>query len=61
MHKALLAVLKDDLSASTASVMDLLAKLFTFQSVLDYMVQSTDEKYDLRIINTLWVGFSWIC
>ncbi|KAG0242090.1 TATA-binding protein-associated factor mot1 [Actinomortierella wolfii] len=42
-----LAVLKDDLSASTASVMDLLAKLFTFQSVLDYMVRSTDENHSL--------------
>ncbi|GJJ70462.1 TATA-binding protein-associated factor [Entomortierella parvispora] len=38
-----LAVLKDDLTASTASVMDLLAKLFTFQSVLDYMIQPKDE------------------
>ncbi|KAG0251256.1 TATA-binding protein-associated factor mot1 [Actinomortierella ambigua] len=42
-----LAVLKDDLSASTASVMDLLAKLFTFQSVLDYMVKSADESHSL--------------
>lgn len=39
-----LAVLKDDLTASTASVMDLLAKLFSFQSVLDYMTQATDER-----------------
>ncbi|KAG0345016.1 TATA-binding protein-associated factor mot1 [Podila humilis] len=42
-----LAVLKDDLTASTASVMDLLAKLFTFQEVLDYMVQTTDERHSL--------------
>jgi len=39
-----LAVLKDDLTASTASVMDLLAKLFTFQKVLDFMVQEKDER-----------------
>lgn len=39
-----LAVLKDDLTASTASVMDLLAKLFTFQSVLDYMIHPEDER-----------------
>ncbi|KAG0053998.1 TATA-binding protein-associated factor mot1 [Gryganskiella cystojenkinii] len=38
-----LAVLKDDLTASTASVMDLLAKLFTFQSVLDYMIHPEDQ------------------
>ena len=39
-----LAVLKDDLTASTASVMDLLAKLFTYQSVLDFMVHPKDER-----------------
>ncbi|KAG0337819.1 TATA-binding protein-associated factor mot1, partial [Podila horticola] len=42
-----LAVLKDDLTASTASVMDLLAKLFTFQKVLDFMVQAKDESHSL--------------
>jgi len=39
-----LAVLKDDLTASTACVMDLLAKLFGFQSVLDFMTRPTDER-----------------
>ncbi|KAF9286646.1 TATA-binding protein-associated factor mot1 [Linnemannia elongata] len=42
-----LAVLKDDLTASTASVMDLLANLFTFQSVLDFMIQPQDESHSL--------------
>ncbi|KAF9189260.1 TATA-binding protein-associated factor mot1 [Haplosporangium sp. Z 11] len=42
-----LAVLKDDLTASTASVMDLLAKLFSFQSVLDFMIQPKDESHQL--------------
>ncbi|KAF9987784.1 TATA-binding protein-associated factor mot1 [Modicella reniformis] len=42
-----LAVLKDDLTASTASVMDLLANLFSFQSVLDFMIQPTDESRSL--------------
>ncbi|ORZ06342.1 hypothetical protein BCR41DRAFT_311626, partial [Lobosporangium transversale] len=42
-----LAVLKDDLTASTASVMDLLAKLFTFPSVLDFMIHTKDEKHTL--------------
>ncbi|KAF9571268.1 TATA-binding protein-associated factor mot1 [Mortierella alpina] len=42
-----LAVLKDDLTASTASVMDLLAKLFTYQSVLDFMIQPKDESHAL--------------
>ncbi|KAG0366019.1 hypothetical protein BC939DRAFT_503250 [Gamsiella multidivaricata] len=42
-----LAVLKDDLTASTASVMDLLAKLFTYQSVLDFMIQPRDESHSL--------------
>ncbi|KAG0222703.1 TATA-binding protein-associated factor mot1 [Mortierella sp. GBA43] len=42
-----LAVLKDDLTASTASVMDLLAKLFSFQSVLDFMIQPKDESHSL--------------
>ncbi|KAG0207805.1 TATA-binding protein-associated factor mot1 [Mortierella sp. GBA30] len=42
-----LAVLKDDLTASTASVMDLLAKLFSYQSVLDFMIQPKDEGHSL--------------
>jgi TATA-binding protein-associated factor len=42
-----LAVLKDDLTASTASVMDLLANLFSFQSVLDFMIQPKDERYKI--------------
>ncbi|KAF9923701.1 TATA-binding protein-associated factor mot1 [Linnemannia zychae] len=42
-----LAVLKDDLTASTASVMDLLANLFSFQSVLDFMIQPKDESHAL--------------
>ncbi|KAF9583392.1 TATA-binding protein-associated factor mot1, partial [Lunasporangiospora selenospora] len=53
-----LAVLKDDLTASTASVMDLLAKLFSYQSVLDYMVQPKDERHTIAsvrmaVLNTI--------
>ncbi|KAI1306108.1 TATA-binding protein-associated factor mot1 [Mortierella claussenii] len=42
-----LAVLKDDLTSSTASVMDLLAKLFGFQSVLDSMVHTQEGGHSL--------------
>ncbi|KAG0310055.1 TATA-binding protein-associated factor mot1 [Dissophora globulifera] len=42
-----LAVLKDDLTASTASVMNLLAELFSHQRVLDYMIQPKDESHSL--------------
>ncbi|KAF8977691.1 TATA-binding protein-associated factor mot1 [Entomortierella lignicola] len=42
-----LAVLKDDLTASTASVMDLLANLFSFQRVLDSMLHAKDESHTL--------------
>ncbi|KAF9426594.1 TATA-binding protein-associated factor mot1, partial [Entomortierella beljakovae] len=42
-----LAVLKDDLTPSTASVMDLLANLFTFQKVLDSMLQAKEESHSL--------------
>ncbi|KAF9407514.1 TATA-binding protein-associated factor mot1, partial [Podila epigama] len=53
-----LAVLKDDLTSSTASVMDLLAKLFTFQQVLDFMVQTNDESRSLvKLIPRLYPFF----
>ncbi|KAF9103655.1 TATA-binding protein-associated factor mot1 [Mortierella sp. AM989] len=42
-----LAVLKDDLTASTASVMDLLANLFSFERVLDSMLHAKDESHSL--------------
>ena len=52
-----LAVLKDDLTASTASVMDLLANLFTFQSVLDFMIQPQDERYRMFFLCLkLWIS-----
>ncbi|KAG0273471.1 TATA-binding protein-associated factor mot1 [Linnemannia exigua] len=48
-----LAVLKDDLTASTASVMDLLANLFGFQSVLDFMIQPKDDSVRVSVLNAM--------
>ncbi|CAG8530565.1 8145_t:CDS:10 [Ambispora leptoticha] len=44
--------LKDDLTASTANVMDLLAKLFSFPSVLDYMrkAAASDPSHSLKTL-----------
>ncbi|CAG8444968.1 8385_t:CDS:10 [Ambispora gerdemannii] len=44
--------LKDDLTASTANVMDLLARLFSFPSVLDYMKNAavSDPSHSLKTL-----------